>query len=224
MTVVAPPLDFMVTVGITNAITNLNAVHALLEIAPSVRTGFFEEWKEPLPPLTEAEETQLDRLKQRYFYYAEEGSITEGTVNLILLAPLLETLGLFDPPFQVRSEKYVRFMVEDGDRQLEGLIDALLLQERLWLIVIESKRYGFSVRQALPQTLGYMAGTPSSPIFALITTGEDYLFVKLDRTTAEYALSDKLTLSTVDTNELHRVAQILKHLVQRSSQSSSQSG
>jgi len=214
----------MVTVGITNAITNLNAVHALLEIAPSVRTGFFEEWKEPLPPLTEAEETQLDRLKQRYFYYAEEGSITEGTVNLILLAPLLETLGLFDPPFQVRSEKYVRFMVEDGDRQLEGLIDALLLQERLWLIVIESKRYGFSVRQALPQTLGYMAGTPSSPIFALITTGEDYLFVKLDRTTAEYALSDKLTLSTVDTNELHRVAQILKHLVQRSSQSSSQSG
>ena len=209
----------MVTVGITKAITNLNEAHALLGLSSSTAADAFPEWKDSLPTLTDIEKAKLDHLKQRYFYYANQGSITEGTVNLILLAPLLEALGLFDLPYQVRGEKYVRFSIEDGDRQLEGLIDALLLQERMWLIVIESKRYGFSVRQALPQTLGYMAGTPNSPVFALITTGEDYLFVKLDQTAAEYALSDKLTLSTVETNELHRVAQILKHLVNLSSSS-----
>lgn len=46
----------------------------------------------------------------------------------------------------------------------------------------------------------------------LITTGEDYLFVKLDRSSLQYALSDKFTLSTTEGNELYQVAQILKRL------------
>jgi hypothetical protein len=62
------------------------------------------------------------------------------------------------------------------------------------------------------QTLAYMVGAPISPVFALITTGEDYLFVKYDRDAAHYALSDKFTLSTAAGNELHTVAQILKRL------------
>jgi hypothetical protein len=113
-----------------------------------------------------------------------------------------------DPPHEVRSEKYIRFEIEDGDTTLDSLIDALILQDQLWLILIESKRYGFSVRQALAQTLTYMAAAPQSPSFALITTGEDYLFVKRDR--QSYALSDKFTLSTG--NDLYPVAQILQHL------------
>lgn len=84
---------------------------------------------------------------------------------------------MFDPPYQVRSEKYVRFEIEDGYTQLDGLIDALVIRDYLWLIVIETKRYGFSVRQAIPQTLAYMFGATISPVFALITTGEDYLFI-----------------------------------------------
>jgi hypothetical protein len=134
-------------------------------------------------------------------------------VNLILLPPLLEILGFIDPPCQVRSEKYVRFEIEDGNTQLDGLIDALVIHDRLWLIVIESKRYWFSVRQAIAQTIAYMASVSISPVFALITTGEDYLFVKCDRDTSHYALSDKLTLSTAEGNELYIVvAQILKRL------------
>jgi hypothetical protein len=35
----------------------------------------------------------LDRLKTRYLNYAECGSIKEGTVNFIMLSPLLELLG-----------------------------------------------------------------------------------------------------------------------------------
>jgi len=117
-----------------------------------------------------------------------------------------------DAPYQVRGEKYVRFEIEDGATTLDGLIDALLINEELWLIVIESKRYGFSVRQALAQTLSYMVSASTSPVFALITTGEDSLFVKLDQATGRYGLSDKFTLTTAESNELCQVAQILQHL------------
>jgi predicted type IV restriction endonuclease len=202
----------MVAVGITRAITNLNEAHTKLGVLPSQDANFFTEWQGTLAPLTDAEQVRLDHLKQRYFYYADSGAITEGTVNLILLSPLLETLGFIDPPCQVRSEKYIRFEIEDGDTLLDGLIDALVIKDRLWLIVIESKRYGFSVRQAIAQTLAYMVSAPSPQVFALITTGEDYLFVKLDRFSGQYALSDKFTLSTVNGNELYQVAQILKQL------------
>ncbi|MGD1859359.1 MAG: type I restriction endonuclease subunit R [Leptolyngbyaceae cyanobacterium] len=179
---------------------------------------FFAEWRGPLPTLTAAQIAVLDRLKQRYLIYADSGAITEGTVNLILLAPLLETLGLMDQPYQVRGEKYVRFELEDGDTTLEGLIDALLIAEQFWLIVIESKRYGFSVRQAIAQTLGYMVSAPQDRSFALITTGEDFLFVKCDRNMAQYGLSDKFTLTTAAGNELHTVAQILLQLVRLGAQ------
>jgi hypothetical protein len=182
----------MVTLGIPKAITNLNEAHARLGISPSPDASFFLEWRENLPALTDAEKTRLDRLKQRYLYYADSGAITEGTVNLILLSPLLETLGFIDPPYQVRGEKYVRFEIEDGNTLLDGLIDALVIQDRVWLIVIESKRYGFSVRQAIAQTLAYMVSAPISPVFALITTGEDYLFVKCDRDSCHYALQINL--------------------------------
>ncbi|WP_414619294.1 type I restriction endonuclease subunit R [Calothrix sp. CCY 0018] len=203
--------------GITKAITNLTQAHAKLDVSPSSDANFFTEWKEPLPTLSDAEKAKLELLKRRYLYYADSGAITEGTINLILLSPLLETLGFFDQPYQVRSEKYIRFEIEDGDTQLDGLIDALVIRDSLWLIVIESKRYGFSVRQAIPQTLAYMIGANTSPVFALITTGEDYLFIKCDRggvhDSAHYALSDKFTLSTAKGNQLYTVAQILKQLV-----------
>jgi len=205
----------MATVGITQAITNLKEAHAKLGVLPSPDTDFFTEWQAPLPTLTAAQKATLDRLKQRYLDYADSGAITEGTVNLILLAPLLETLGLMDAPYQVRGEKYVRFQIEDGAITLDGLIDALLINDRLWLIVIESKRYGFSVRQVIAQTLNYMVSAPTSLVFALITTGEDSLFVKLDQSTARYALSDKFTLTTAAGNELYQVAQILQQLAQR---------
>jgi hypothetical protein len=90
----------------------------------------------------------------------------------------------------------------------------LLLNDQVWLVVLETKRYGFSVMQALPQTLAYMIGSPaSSPAFGLITTGEGYLFVKLDPQKRGYDWSDKLTLSTRQGNQLYQVAQVLKRLL-----------
>jgi hypothetical protein len=202
----------VVSVAVTKAITNLQEAHRRLDLRPIADPNFFSEWQGPFADRSISECAVLDRLKTRYLNYAECGSITEGTVNFIMLSPLLELLGLMDAPLEVRSEKYVRFEIEDGATQLEGLMDAVVLREKLWLVVIESKRYGFSVRQALPQTLTYMMALSSNPNpigFGLVTTGEDFLFVKLDRVSRQYALSDKFTLSTVQDNQLVRVVQIL---------------
>lgn len=204
----------MVTVGITKAITNLSEAHVQLGVSPSLEADFFAAWRAPLPTLTPGQTATLDHLKQRYLSYADRGAITEGTVNLLLLAPLLDILGLMDPPYQVWGEKYVRFEIENGATTLDGLMDALLINGQLWLIVIESKRCGFSVRQALAQTLSYMVSAPTAKVFALITTGEDYLFIKLNQETKHYGLSDKLTLTTATGNELCTVAQVLLHLAQ----------
>ena len=132
-----------------------------------------------------------------------------------MISPLLDLLGLYDPPHLIRGEKYIKLEIEDKDQILEGLIDILGLRGRIWLILLETKRYGFSVLQALPQTLAYMMANPgnTSIAYGLITTGEDYLFVKLDLQRNQYDVSDKFTLSTRHTNQLYNVVQVLKQLL-----------
>ncbi|HAG84319.1 MAG TPA: type I restriction endonuclease subunit R [Cyanobacteria bacterium UBA12227] len=206
------------TVGITKAITNLNEAHDKFNLRQTADPIFFTEWFEDLPELTDSEKESLNRLKNRYFYYAADGSITEGTVNIIMLSPLLELMGLCDPPFKKKGEKFVKVEIEYGGEEepvLEGFIDALVVQNRLWLVLIKSKRYGFSVRQALPQTLAYMMAHPNSEqlVFGMITTGEDYMFIKLNQMERQYAMSNKLTLSNPQHNELYEVMQVMKRIV-----------
>lgn len=201
--------------AITKAITNLNEAQERFDLRAAEDADFFSEWLVDLPALDEAEKAALDRLKRRYQYYAADGSITEGTIDVILVSPLLELLGLCDPPYKIRAEKYVQIEIEEGDRRLQRLIDVLVVQDRLWLVLIESKRFEFSVLQALPQTLAYLSATPQRdrPAFGLITTGEDFLFVKLDGRSCQYDLSDKFTLTTRRDNQLYTVAQVVKRLL-----------
>jgi hypothetical protein len=202
------------TVGVTRAITNLYDAHELLQLQPADDGDFFQEWQTDLPDLTTDERVVLNRLRDRYRYYQAGGAITESTVSLIIVAPLLELLGLYDPPFFIQGEKYIKIEIENGDRILDGLIDVLILHESFWLVVLETKRYGFSVMQALPQALAYMASNPSQrPAFGLITTGEDYLFVKLDPQQRQYDISDKLTLTMRRENQLYQVVKVLKKLL-----------
>jgi hypothetical protein len=69
--------------------------------------------------------------------------------------------------------------------------------------------------QTIPQTLAYMMGSPKpqAESYGLITTGEDFLFLKLQRQpVAQYALSNKFTLLSDEAHNLYRVAQVLKRL------------
>lgn len=201
------------TLAVTTAITNLNEAHQRLNLKPTSQADFFPEWQSDLPALCQDEVDTLDRLKARYRYYQADGAITESTVDFILVSPLLELLGLCDPPYKLRGEKYISIEIENGDTVLKGLIDVLVVQYGFWLVLLETKRYGFSLMQALPQTLAYLANANTTQSFGLITIGEDFLFVKADLQTREYDISDKFTLSTRFENQLYQVARIIRKLI-----------
>jgi hypothetical protein len=213
------------TIAVTDAITTIHEAHQMFALQPTEDASFFSEWQLSLPELSEVEKHGLDRLRDRYLYYAADGFISEGTVNTVMISPLLELLGFFDLPFKVRSEAFVRLTIpidDENEKILRGRIDSLIIQNQLWVIVVEAKHFGFSVLQALPQTLAYMMANPepTNPCFGMITTGEDYLFVKVDRSQSQatqtplntYGKSYKFTLLSDETNNLHRVARVLKRL------------
>lgn len=203
------------TVAITEAITSLNQVHDQFNLIRTADPQFFTEWFEDLPELSEAEKEALERLKTRYFYYAADGAITEGTINIIMVSPLLELVGLCDPPFKIRGEKSVKVEIEDEDTLLQGFIDALVVQHQFWVVVIEAKRYGFNVTLAIPQAIAYMMGNPhpERPVYGMVTNGEDFYLIKLTQLgTRQYDLSDKFTLSKRRSNELYEVLRVMKRI------------
>ena len=113
--------------GVTKAITNLNEAHETFRIQPTVDANFFPEWMGPFPALSLGEVEVCDRLRTRYRYYQAAGAITESTVNLMMIAPILELLGLYDPPYLIKGEKYVRIEIEDRAQILDSLIDILVM-------------------------------------------------------------------------------------------------
>lgn len=100
-----------------------------------------------------------------YLNYLEDGEVSEGTPNLILLSPLLDALGLCDPPDRLRGEAWVGLQLpvdgEEGPIALEGPIDALTLRDTFWLVVIEGKRGGFNVLHAIPQAIACTSANPN---------------------------------------------------------------
>ena len=205
------------TVAVTKAIVNLKDVRDRFHLHEAIDERFFTEWQEKLPEMSADERNVLDRLKARYFYYADEGAMTEGTIKTMILSPLLELAKLYDPPFKIRAEQFVRIQPqtdEDG-LVLEGFIDFLIACDRFWIAIVEAKRYGFNVSFAVPQTLAYMMANPNEdrPVFGMATNGEDYIFLKVDRASRQYAKSRKLTLSNPSSNELYVVLQIVRSIV-----------
>lgn len=203
------------TVGITKGITNLNEAHGKFNLSQTDTPHFFTEWFEDLPEITDSEKEFLNRLKHRYLYYAADGEITEGTIDRIMVSPVLDLIGLFDLPFKIRGEKFVKVEIDNGYTVLEGFIDALVVQNQFWVVVIEEKRFNVNVWQAFPQTLAYIMANPNSemPVLGMITTGDDYLFVKLNQQVRQYALSDKFTaISSDENNNLFRVLRVIKRI------------
>ncbi len=203
------------TLGITKAIINLNEAHDRFNLSQTADTQFFTEWFEDLPEITDSEKEFLNRLKNRYLYYAADSEITEGTIDRIMVSPLLDLIGLFDLPFKIRGEKFVKVEINNGDTVLEGFIDAVVVQNQFWVVVIEEKCFNINVLQALPQTLAYMMANPNSemPGFGMITTGDDYIFIKLNQQVRQYALSDKFTaISRDENNNLFRVLRVIKRI------------
>ncbi|WP_420839140.1 type I restriction endonuclease [Argonema antarcticum] len=178
--------------------------------------AFFTEWQTELPNLSDSEQTALDTLRRRLLYHRADGELLEGAVTLLVASPLLELAGFYDPPFKMKAEAAIEIAIDDGEETLRGRIDILILQNHLWVMVLESKKTMISVRSALPQALAYMMANPDldKPRFGVLTNGDDVLFVKLlAQPIPQYALSRAFSIYTV-ASELRSAFKVLKHLGQ----------
>lgn len=205
----------MTSLAVTEAVKSLRQVESLFELRRSTDLNFFPEWQKELPVLTTGEEASLDRIKASYLYNSADGPLTESTVNLLLVSPLLHLSGFCDPPFRLRGEQSVEIAAAEGETLLRGRIDVLTLQERVWLFLVESKQAKFSFSMAIPQALTYMMGSPNQtePLFGLVTNGDNFLFLKLVKQPQPlYGLSDDFSLFRQSRNELWDVLRVLKRL------------
>ncbi|MEM7580376.1 MAG: type I restriction endonuclease [Mastigocoleus sp.] len=175
---------------------------------------FFSEWKKDLPQLTEIEKQNLNRVKASYLNLTKRPML-EDMVKMVVLSPLLSDAGFYLPPFYSTTESSVEIINEQEDLKIRGKIDVLVLQDQLWIIVIESKQAGFSLEVGIPQALAYMLANPhpDKPVFGLVTNGGNFIFLKMIRKEQPiYALSDEFTIRRE--NDLYIVLKILKRLGQ----------
>ena len=209
--------------AITEAITTFAEAESRFKLRRTEDEQFFSEWFEDLPPLTDTEKSYLDLVRRRYLYHRTDGTLTEGTVTLLVGSPLLERAGFYDHPFKMGAEASVEIVLDEDDEDVEtlrGRTDVLVLQNRLWVVVLESKRTTISATTALPQTLAYMMTNPypDQPVFGMVTNGDEIFFVKLTQQgTPEYDISDVFALLPLG-NKLYNVLQILKRIGQVISQ------
>jgi predicted type IV restriction endonuclease len=183
-----------------------------LELAQDA--NFFSEWSAALPSLSALEQQLLDRVKENFAGLMEDPPMLENSVKMVVLAPLLDLAGFYHKPFRIETEPSVEISTEDEGVVIWGRIDVLVLKERLWLLVIESKRSDFSVTRAIPQALAYLLNNPETiePTFGMITNGNEFLFLKATRQPiAQYANSRLFSLVNPN-NELYSVLQVLKQL------------
>jgi Type I restriction enzyme R protein N terminus (HSDR_N) len=197
---------------ITETIKTLGQIEEKLGIRLSDDRTFFLEWLDLPATLSNSDRDRLDCIRQNYLYQSTDGILLEETIKLVLLSPLLELAGFYQSPYKFRAEVSVEVeAIGDADEILRGRIDALVLQNRLWIVLIESKKATFDLELALPQTLAYMAANPQPewPLFGMITNGSSYLFVKLlDR---QYGTSDLFATRSQHRNNLYEVLEILRH-------------
>lgn len=198
------------TIAVTENIRSLHDVETKLGLRRSPDPDFFKEWQGEFTELVDIEKSTLDRIKQSYLYHVNEGFLSEGTVNLLMVSPLLFLAGFLESPFSLRSEESVEISDRGDNITYHGRIDALVLNNNLWIVLIEAKRSSFSFLVALPQALAYMMASPNGdkPTYAMVTNGDHFMFVKLQD--SQYDLSDDFSLFKRSRNELYSVLQILK--------------
>ncbi|HEY9599362.1 MAG TPA: type I restriction endonuclease [Cyanophyceae cyanobacterium] len=204
----------MSTKAITEAITTLAEAERRFNLHRTEDEQFFSEWRTNLLDLTDAERTGLNELRRRYLYQRAQSHLLEGTVMLLLASPLLAIAGFYDPPFTIRAEESVQITIDDGEEVLQGRLDVLVLQNQLWIVVLESKKTALSVWSALPQTLAYLMANPlpERPSFGMMTNGDDILFVKLTQIDHRQYDVSRVFAPFISHQELYSVLQVLKRI------------
>lgn len=204
------------SVAITEAIITLAEAESRFHLSRTESADFFPEWYVGLPELTEAEKSSLAEMRRRYLYQRSQGQLLENTVTLLFASPLLTLAGFYDPPFRLKAEESVQITLTDPEEVLQGRLDALVLKDQFWVIVLESKKTTLSVWSALPQTLAYLMANPHPdlPSYGLMTNGDDSVFVKLVQApNGEYSFS-RAFAALASNQELYVILQVLKRIRQ----------
>jgi hypothetical protein len=212
------------TLAISKKLTSMAAVQKRFNLVYATDDSYFTEWREELPGLTDPEQTTLSYLQKRFFEHRDRGSLPEGTVDKLIVSPLLDLAGLYDSRFTIRTEAQVEILLEERDELLQGRIDTLIFQEEFWVLVIEAKNTTLSLSVAIPQALTYMTAHPQGdlrvsqrdrPVFGLVTNGDEFRFIKLLQQTtynSQFDLSDVFSLLPPQRSKLSQVLQILKRI------------
>ncbi|MEM8640324.1 MAG: type I restriction endonuclease subunit R [Cyanobacteria bacterium P01_G01_bin.54] len=198
---------------VTETIKTIADAEARFGLRQNRDRGFFAEWQASLPPLTPEEEANCDRIRASYLHNSFNGSLTEATINLLLVSPLVYLAGFCDPPYTVQGEKSVTVEVTERDEVYRGRIDFLILKQRFWLAIVESKQTQLSFSLGIPQLLTYMMANPypEQSTYGLVTNGDSFLFVKLAQVpTRDYAFSSDFSVYGLPENELYAVLQIMR--------------
>jgi hypothetical protein len=177
--------------------------------------NFFAEWQEGLAELTEPEKSYLDKVREGFFNLMQYPPYLEKAVQISVLSPLLFLADFFLPPFHIKAEQSTEIVSEDDGMIIRGQLDLIVLKERFWVLVIESKEFSYSPEAGLAQLLAYMLANPEAekPCFGLLTNGFDFRFIKLLKHPARYGVSNQFNILN-EGNELYPVLQIMKRLSQ----------
>ncbi|TAD79359.1 MAG: type I restriction endonuclease subunit R [Oscillatoriales cyanobacterium] len=201
--------------AIRELITSLEDVETQLGLIPNGDDAFFAEAFPTIDAIADSDRSSLDQLRDRFLYHWRSGKVDEGIVNLLVISPLLELAGFYDPPFRMRAEVPVTVESQVEGTTLRGRIDFLVIHQRFWRAIIESKDTTYDVSMALPQTLAYMAGTVQNnlPLYGVVTNGSHFLFLKVQKQDEQvfYGLSDEFALRSRP-NALYSVLSILRQL------------
>ena len=161
--------------AITKRITTISEAEKQFNLVRTADVNFFLEWTEDSINLTDSEKAVLDRIKARYRYHRANRHLAEGLVNLVVLSPLLELAGFYDPPFQMQGEVAVEVNTsvatnEVSEEILRGRIDFLVVSREFWIVVLESKGTEINLDMAIPQTLAYMMANydVKKPVFGMV--------------------------------------------------------
>jgi hypothetical protein len=177
---------------------------------------FFPEWQGNLPEITDLDKQLLDKVKAGYLNLLNYPPLLDDVVRMAIVDPILFIADFYLSPFYVKSEEPIDIAVPDDDVIIKGRIDILVLKDRFWVMIIESKKASFSIEEGLAQILAYMLGNPhpDKPSYGMIATGSEFIFVKLIKEDLpRYALSKGFLIRNPG-NELYDVLRILKHLTQ----------
>lgn len=151
----------------------------------NARDRYFQEWLIQAPPVSEAEAIALERIRQNYEYLSQEEPPLEEVVKLVVASPLLNLAGFYQPPFLIKAEVTTTIEVTDDPSiaPIIGKIDVLVVQEALWVLVIESKPARLDVTAGIAQAIAYLLGatTNQNRLYGMVTNGREVLFLKLER-------------------------------------------